>query len=223
MSLRLSLFNCGSRESTGFSPSHQPKNLSQQELDQALAHLRPSFTSAETRHPQAMSVSDTNQQIIDSRSRKRRRISVASHKNHSESEEDVLEVSSADWTSATRNKIARNKGRGSSTKSISPPPSRKADKGTETSWPTNATGGIETLPDNGLDQPYQAVQIPHLRPSPIQVSTVSGLPASSNIDTVSLGDILGDPLIKECWLFNYLFDVDFIMYILLLRPYATCD
>ncbi|KAL8988266.1 MAG: hypothetical protein Q9177_002630 [Variospora cf. flavescens] len=97
------------------------------------------------------------------------------------------------------------------TQSISPPPSRKADKGTETSWPTNQTGGVETLPENGLGQPYQAAQSPHLRPSPIQLSTVSGLPASSNIDTVSLGDILGDPLIKECWLFNYLFDVDFIM------------
>ncbi|KAL8648509.1 MAG: hypothetical protein Q9210_004949 [Variospora velana] len=153
----------------------------------------------------AMSVSDTNQQIMDSRSRKRRRISVASPKSNRESEGDVLEVSSADWTSA------RNKSRGSSTKTISPPPSRKADRGTETSWPTNGTGGIETLLDNGLGQPYQAPQNPHSRPSPIQLSTVSGLPASSNIDTVSLGDILGDPLIKECWLFNYLFDVDFIM------------
>ncbi|KAL9020777.1 MAG: hypothetical protein Q9185_001961 [Variospora sp. 1 TL-2023] len=139
------------------------------------------------------------------------RIAEVQATHDGESEGDVLEVSSADWTSATRNQIARNKARGSSTKSISPPPSRKADKGTETSWPTNATGGIETLPDNGLGQPYQAAQSPHLRPSPIQLSTVSGLPASSNIDTVSLGDILGDPLIKECWLFNYLFDVDFIM------------
>ncbi|KAL8895093.1 MAG: hypothetical protein Q9192_003856 [Flavoplaca navasiana] len=48
-------------------------------------------------------------------------------------------------------------------------------------------------------------------PSPIQLSTVNGLARSANIDTVSLGDILGDPLIKECWLFNYLIDVDFIM------------
>ena len=48
-------------------------------------------------------------------------------------------------------------------------------------------------------------------PSPVQLSTVSELPSSSNVDTVSLKDVLGDPLIKECWLFNYLFDVDFIM------------
>ena len=51
-------------------------------------------------------------------------------------------------------------------------------------------------------------------PSPIQLSTVNGLTDSANIDTVSLGDILGDPLIRECWLFNYLIDVDFIMYLL---------
>ncbi|KAL9124949.1 MAG: hypothetical protein Q9217_005782 [Psora testacea] len=48
-------------------------------------------------------------------------------------------------------------------------------------------------------------------PSPVQLNFVSEFPASSNVDTISLGNILGDPLIKECWLFNYLFDVDFVM------------
>ncbi len=48
-------------------------------------------------------------------------------------------------------------------------------------------------------------------PSPIQLNFIQELPASSNVDTVSLGNILGDPMIKECWLFNYLFDVDFVM------------
>jgi len=28
---------------------------------------------------------------------------------------------------------------------------------------------------------------------------------------VGLRDILGDPMIRECWQFNYLFDVDFLM------------
>jgi tyrosyl-DNA phosphodiesterase-1 len=32
-----------------------------------------------------------------------------------------------------------------------------------------------------------------------------------NQDTVSLKDILGDPLISECWEFNYLHDIDFLM------------
>ncbi len=32
-----------------------------------------------------------------------------------------------------------------------------------------------------------------------------------NRDTVTLNDILGDPLIAECWEFNYLHDIDFLM------------
>ena len=47
--------------------------------------------------------------------------------------------------------------------------------------------------------------------SPIQLSYVEGLPISNNVDTVSLKDIVGDPLIKECWAFNYLIDVDYLM------------
>lgn len=47
--------------------------------------------------------------------------------------------------------------------------------------------------------------------SPVQLTRVQELAASNNIDTVSLKDILGDPLIKDCWAFNYLFDVDFLM------------
>ena len=49
-------------------------------------------------------------------------------------------------------------------------------------------------------------------PSPFQLTTIQDLPPASNIDTVSLKDLLGDPLIKECWHFNFLFDVDYLMY-----------
>lgn len=48
-------------------------------------------------------------------------------------------------------------------------------------------------------------------PSPVQLNFVEQLPASSNVDCISLGSILGDPMNKECWLFNYLFDMDFVM------------
>ena len=47
--------------------------------------------------------------------------------------------------------------------------------------------------------------------SPVQLNFIEELPASSNVDCISLGSILGDPMIKECWLFNYLFDLDFVM------------
>lgn len=48
-------------------------------------------------------------------------------------------------------------------------------------------------------------------PSPIRLMRIRDLPASANTDTVGLSNILGDPLIRECWQFNYLFDVDFLM------------
>lgn len=48
-------------------------------------------------------------------------------------------------------------------------------------------------------------------PSPIQLTRIRDLPAKANVDSVSLSDILGDPLIKECWQFNYLFDIEFLM------------
>ena len=47
--------------------------------------------------------------------------------------------------------------------------------------------------------------------SPIQLTRIQDLGADQNVDTVGLKDLLGDPLIKECWNFNYLFDLDFVM------------
>ena len=45
----------------------------------------------------------------------------------------------------------------------------------------------------------------------MQLISTKDLPSSYNVDTISLKDILGEPLIQECWIFNYLFDVDFVM------------
>ncbi|KAK5939708.1 hypothetical protein PMZ80_008088 [Knufia obscura] len=47
--------------------------------------------------------------------------------------------------------------------------------------------------------------------SPFQLTRVRGLSAKDNIDSVSLHDILGDPLIKEAWIFNFCFDVNWTM------------
>ena len=47
--------------------------------------------------------------------------------------------------------------------------------------------------------------------SPFHLTTIRSLGETSNKDTVSLKDILGDPLIKECWEFNYLHNIDFLM------------
>ena len=48
-------------------------------------------------------------------------------------------------------------------------------------------------------------------PSPFQLTSIRDLPASSNVDAVSLKDILCDPLIAECWEFNYMHNLDFLM------------
>ncbi|KAH7121230.1 tyrosyl-DNA phosphodiesterase I [Dendryphion nanum] len=47
--------------------------------------------------------------------------------------------------------------------------------------------------------------------SPIQLTRIRDLAPAQNVDTIGLNDVLGDPMIKECWNFNYLFDIDFIM------------
>ncbi|KAG9669849.1 phospholipase D/nuclease, partial [Aureobasidium melanogenum] len=49
------------------------------------------------------------------------------------------------------------------------------------------------------------------QPSPFQLTRIRDLSASANVDTVTLSDILGDPMIKEQWQFNFLLDIDFIM------------
>ncbi|KAK4938120.1 hypothetical protein LTR10_021360 [Elasticomyces elasticus] len=48
-------------------------------------------------------------------------------------------------------------------------------------------------------------------PSPFKLTSIRDLPSSQNKDTISLHEILGNPLIKEAWIFNFCFDVDWIM------------
>lgn len=47
--------------------------------------------------------------------------------------------------------------------------------------------------------------------SPWQLTWIRDLPEELNQDAVSLKDLLGDPLIRECWEFNYLHDIPFLM------------
>lgn len=47
--------------------------------------------------------------------------------------------------------------------------------------------------------------------SPWQLTRIRDLPEVVNSDTVSLRDLLGDPLIRECWQFNFLHDIPFVM------------
>ncbi|KAM0563287.1 hypothetical protein ACHAPJ_001005 [Fusarium lateritium] len=47
--------------------------------------------------------------------------------------------------------------------------------------------------------------------SPWQLTWIQDLPESDNKDAVSLRDLLGDPLISECWEFNFLHDLPFLV------------
>lgn len=55
---------------------------------------------------------------------------------------------------------------------------------------------------------------PVVRPvvsSPWQLTWIRDLPEEDNQDAVTLRDLLGDPLIAECWEFNFLHDIPFLM------------
>lgn len=72
-------------------------------------------------------------------------------------------------------------------RAISPPPSSKARS------KSDSTSARQVLP------------------SPFRLTKIRDLGPDLNVDTVSLADLLGDPLISECWQFNYLHDIDFLM------------
>ena len=88
-----------------------------------------------------------------------------------------------------------------------PEPSRSFDDvPKQTALPVhsaNQTRQSSTADKHGQETQYLA--------SPIQLTRIRDLAPEHNVDTVSLGDILGDPLIRECWNFNYLFDLNFVM------------
>ncbi|KAJ6179646.1 hypothetical protein N7519_010107 [Penicillium mononematosum] len=84
-------------------------------------------------------------------------------------------------------------------RAISPPLPRGCPELTDGKL-TPGTEGTE-----GTTRPAQFIN------SPIQLSHIRDLPEGNNVDTIRLRDILGDPMIRECWQFNYLFDVDFLM------------
>jgi len=65
--------------------------------------------------------------------------------------------------------------------------------------------------DNDRPAGMQLFSFPKSIPSPFRLTRIRDLPANLNQDTVTLKDLLGDPLISECWEFNYMHDIDFLM------------
>lgn len=93
-------------------------------------------------------------------------------------------------------------------RSITPPPSRRR----KSSIPTPQEPHPKIQEQQQQQQQKQSKPTV-LLPSPTQLTHIRDLPPSSgnNAETVQLRDILGDPMIRECWQFNYLFDVDYLM------------
>ena len=65
--------------------------------------------------------------------------------------------------------------------------------------------------DGPSNAQHESPKAPEKIRSPFQLTRIRDLPAPLNRDTVSLTDLLGDPLISECWEFNYLHDIKFLL------------
>jgi len=104
---------------------------------------------------------------------------------------------------------------------ISPPESKRTPLRTPSATPlvqavTHAINqSPPSIPLKTRDDPKATTEDKHdvftYISSPVQLTGIKDLAADQNVDAVELQDILGDPMIKECWNFNYLFDIDFVM------------
>lgn len=95
--------------------------------------------------------------------------------------------------------------------------SRSIGENNDTNTKIDSTGAESPPPrfrrkitdDNGASQ--RSVPQAKIIRSPFQLTKIRDLPKSFNVDSISLDEILGDPLISECWDFNYLHDLDFLL------------
>jgi tyrosyl-DNA phosphodiesterase-1 len=100
------------------------------------------------------------------------------------------------------------------TATVSPPPLRRRKQEVVNSTQDSDTESRKELPGR---QDKVPITKPHngegqsIVESPFQLTWIRDLPESSNVDAITLKDIIGDPLISECWEFNYMHNVDFLM------------
>lgn len=71
-------------------------------------------------------------------------------------------------------------------------------------------GQVDSL-SRPISPPGKRRRQPAVVESPWQLTWIRDLPEDSNRDAVTLKDLLGDPLIAECWEFNFLHDINFLM------------
>lgn len=134
----------------------------------------------------------------DGTSHKRRRLDMTTQE---EADESTNAKSTARAVVETEDSLSQPARLISLDRLISPPKSNGNRKSFE------GASLLEMTPAPGNSKSPASITIP----SPVQLTRIRDLDVSKNVDTIGLHDILGDPLIKECWQFNYLFDVDFLM------------
>ena len=93
-------------------------------------------------------------------------------------------------------------------RSITPPPSNRATPQHDARILPSTASVVKGKVEASSDQTQPKTKF--IR-SPFRLTHIRDLDDESNADTIALDDILRDPMIKECWQFNFLFDIDFIM------------
>lgn len=93
------------------------------------------------------------------------------------------------------------------------PPSKK--RRLPDQFASNDKGKSKAVPDEAPDKTQHEAPSPPKPPSklrsPFQLTRIRDLPPELNQDTVTLPDLIGDPLLSECWEFNYLHSIPFLL------------
>ncbi|TLD16206.1 uncharacterized protein PgNI_01686 [Pyricularia grisea] len=94
-----------------------------------------------------------------------------------------------------------------------PDPLLKNEQGSTESGPASETASEPDVDSGsrGAEQARSKMPSPAIFSSPFRLTHIRDLGEEDNVDTLSLNDIIGDPLIAECWDFNYLHDIEFLL------------
>lgn len=82
----------------------------------------------------------------------------------------------------------------------------KSGSGSETASEPDIASRSKNAQQPRLESPGQAIFS-----SPFRLTRIRDLGEEDNADALGLNDIIGDPLIAECWDFNYLHDIEFLL------------
>lgn len=95
---------------------------------------------------------------------------------------------------------------------VSPPRKRRRqDEKLGVPAPTPGGGATDSTFKDKHEKGLDAVPSHSTLRSPFHLTAIHDLPASANVDTLTVHDVFGDPHVVECWEFNFLHDLDFLM------------